>query len=300
MKNKSIALFAILVSGMFVVSGLFSLSAFAAKPQETIDWSNGFPSGEHFNLNIHGKKINYACNSTPGGNSVFVPEYGNSLIQLIQNKKSSVSELYVRDPCSFGPNDPAKVQIPKGEYQVYARILAKPGKSKIGDERSVIFYPKLIDACNDNLTAPIDGFGDYVNCSSDSLIGLGVVTSNGVFVKDSQNLERIAPVKGANKAAEITDMFKWTGWICNESADTNGDGEITIEDVPISFDSNVDGVIDETELENYLLNQNCQLVEEPKWIFDIADLVVYGWDYQNNGAKLVQVRFYPLKTTVFA
>jgi hypothetical protein len=31
----------------------------------------------------------------------------------------------------------------------------------------------------------------------------------------------------------------------------------------------------------------------PLWIFDIADLVVYGWDYQNRGSKLVQIRFYP-------
>ena len=29
------------------------------------------------------------------------------------------------------------------------------------------------------------------------------------------------------------------------------------------------------------------------WIFDIADLVVYGWDYYNSGAKLIQIRFYP-------
>jgi len=35
------------------------------------------------------------------------------------------------------------------------------------------------------------------------------------------------------------------------------------------------------------------------WIFDIADLVVYGWDYKNDGAKLVQVRFYPVGATKF-
>ena len=32
-------------------------NAFAKKPQAVIEWSNGFPSGEHANLNIHGKKI---------------------------------------------------------------------------------------------------------------------------------------------------------------------------------------------------------------------------------------------------
>jgi len=39
--------------------------AFAKKRQEVIDWSNGFPSGEHANLNIHGKKLDpfYNCDN---------------------------------------------------------------------------------------------------------------------------------------------------------------------------------------------------------------------------------------------
>src|SRR3989338_2462822 len=66
-----------------------------AKPVPVIQWSNGFPSGEHFNLNIHGKKADFACNPTPGGNSVFVLEYGQSELQFIQNKRSSLTNLYV-------------------------------------------------------------------------------------------------------------------------------------------------------------------------------------------------------------
>ena len=290
---KAAFLIAFLVIGISGLSGISSVMA--AKPQAVMEWSNGFPSGEHYNLNIHGKKDGYTCNSTAGGGSVFVPEYGDSLIQLIQNKKSSVSGLYVHDPCSFGPDDPAKVQLPKGEYQVYTRILAKPGNDKKGEERSVIFYPKLLDACNDNVTSPIDGFGNYINCSNDSLIGLGIVTANGVFNTDSQELVRSAPVKGKNKAVEITDMFRWSGYACNETVDTNGDGEITVDDV--TADLNGDGLIDENDLAIYL-DQECQLFEDT-WIYDIADLVVYGWDYKNNGAKLVQVRFYPVKTTEF-
>ena len=34
---------------------------FAAKPQDVIAWSNGYPSGAHFNLNVHGKKDGYNC-----------------------------------------------------------------------------------------------------------------------------------------------------------------------------------------------------------------------------------------------
>jgi len=43
---------------------------------------------------------------------------------------------------------------------------------------------------------------------------------------------------------------------------------------------------------------NCTPLDS-EWVFNIADLVVYGWDYQNNGSKLLQVRFYPVETTTF-
>ncbi|NHJ32001.1 MAG: hypothetical protein FK732_03980 [Asgard group archaeon] len=269
--------------------------AVAPKPERVIEWSNGFPSGPHFNLNIHGKKEGFNCDPTPGGGSVFVPEYGTSEIQLIQNKKSSLSELYVWDPC--GMTDPAKVQLPKGEYQVYARILAKP--RKVDEERSVIFYPKLIDACNDNVETPIDGFGDFIDCSDESLIGLGVVTSNGVFDKESQYLERISPVKGNNKAVKITEMFEWSGYACDEIYDTNNDGEITVDDVPGLTDINGDLIINEEDLKLYLAGEESCEYFEHEWIFNIADLVVYGWDYHNSGSKLVQVRFYPTEETEF-
>jgi len=265
------------------------------KPADVIAWSNGFPSGEHFNLNIHGKKADYTCNASSGGGSIFVNEYGQSLIQFIQNRKSGIAALSVIDPCSMSANDPAKIQLPYGEYQVYARILAKPGNTKTGENRSVIFYPRLIDACNDNVTAPIDGFGDLIDCSSESLIGLGLVTSGGVFDKDSQYLERIVPLKGANKATEITEMFKWSGYACSEAFDINADGQITLADV--SADLNADGVIDQADLDLYLALNCAEYTHE--WIFNIADLVVYGWDYYNSGSKLVQVRFYPLATTTF-
>ena len=90
----------------------------AGKPAEVVMWSNGFPSGPHFNLNIHGKKDGYSCDSTSGGGSVFVPEYGESEIDIVQNKRSSVTELTVHDKCASFDSNPALVQLPAGEYQV--------------------------------------------------------------------------------------------------------------------------------------------------------------------------------------
>ncbi|MBI2916742.1 MAG: hypothetical protein HYY01_02005 [Chloroflexi bacterium] len=272
--------------------------ALAEKPAAVVQWSNGYPSGEHFNLNIHGKKPNFSCDPTSGGGSVFVPEYGTAEIDYVQNKRSSVTELTVRDPCAGFDGDPALVQLPAGEYQVYARILAKPHKS--GEPREVVFYPKLVEACNDTGS---DTFGDAVDCSGSFLLGTGVITSGGVFDLESQTLIRST---GKSKAVDVTALFQWSGYACDQAYDTNGNGEIDLGDLPtadldgdgfMDGDLDKDGDLDQADLDLYLAANCTQFTNE--WVFNIADLVVYGWDYQNNGSKLLQVRFYPLSTTQF-
>jgi hypothetical protein len=292
----------------------------ADKPVDVVMWSNGFPSGPHFNLNIHGKKDDYNCDPTSGGGSVFVPEYGDSEIDFVQNKRSSVNELTVHDKCAGFDDDPALVQLPAGEYQVYARILAKPLKDD--EQRDVVFYPKLVEACNDtlsaldtngngvidlgDLSADLDGDGDIdeddlalyyefpdaVDCSDSFLLGTGVVTSGGVFDMDSQELIR---TKGKSKAVDVTELFQWSGYACDQIYDVNGNGEIDLGDLSADLDG--DGDIDEDDLQIYL-DMSCTF-QDSVWIYDIADLVVYGWDYKNNGAKLLQTRFYPVDTTTF-
>ncbi len=195
------------------------------------------PEWEHFNLNIHGKKDDYNCDPAAGGGSVFVPEHGDSQIDIVQNKRSSVTELTVHDKCGSFDGDPALVQLPAGEYQVYARILGKPQKE--GESREVVLYPKLVEACDDTLS---------------------VLDTNGNGVIDRGDL------------------------------DTDGD------DIP-DQDLDGNGVVDDADLTLYL-GTYCTSFDSA-WIYDIADLVVYGWDYMNNGAKLVQTRFYPVNSTTF-
>lgn len=130
-----------------------------AKPQssgsgkDVIALSNGFPSGEHFNLNIHGKKDSFTGDSTPGGKSVFILEYGESTIQYVSNKKSSVTELTVLDPLAEAfDGDPAKVQLPSEQqgYYVFGRILAKPNNGQLEPVSSIILWPnEVVEACND-------------------------------------------------------------------------------------------------------------------------------------------------------
>jgi hypothetical protein len=200
----------------------------------------------------------------------------------------SLDGLLVRDACGGFDGDAAQVQLPAGEYQVYARILAKP--SKAGEPREVVFHPRLVEACHDSGTA---NFSEAVSCDESFLLGAGVVTSGGVFDLDSQSFTRNS---GKSKAADLTALFQWSGWACDQAHDTDGDGAIGLGDLPGDLDG--DGDLDDADLAAYLA-ANCTH-HDSTWIHDLADLVVYGWDWKNHGAKLVQVRFYPLASTDFA
>jgi hypothetical protein len=96
------------------------------------------------------------------------------------------------------------------------------------------------------------------------------------------------------------------------------DGAIDIYDVPIddydddtnteeSRDYNNDEIIDEDDVEDWLDDMAAQdqplawyfTEEEEKWIMNIADLVITEQGLVNDGAKLMQIRFYPVETTTF-
>ncbi|MFC1944816.1 hypothetical protein ACFLX5_04950 [Chloroflexota bacterium] len=311
----------VVVITLVIVTILGTSAALAAKPQEVIEFSNGYPSGAHYNLNIHGKKDGFTGDATSGGNSVFIAEYGESTIQIVSNKKASLTELSVLDPlaeCFDG--DPAKVQLPSKElgYYVFARIHGKPNNgSKDGDPSSIILYPNpVLQVCND--TDPENPeFPGYTEPPYDSLLALGLVTTRGVYELTEQGLERFDDSsaekgKGKSKALDITGLFMWTGYVCDASLDTNGpegipDGVIDEYDVPIEYDlavngGNENGYIDQTELDNWLADQvlagNATYYNN-EWVFNIADLVVQDQTINNDGTKLLQIRFYPVATTEF-
>lgn len=67
--------------------------------------------------------------------------------------------------------------------------------------------------------------------------------------------------KGNPKPLDISDIFRASGWI-----DTDASG---------TFDPTID-----TSFDNV-------------WVFNVPTLLSYLWDYDNQGLKLMQVRFYP-------
>lgn len=340
MKNKLLIAFG---AGMLVF-GLVSMVQ-AAKPQssgsgkDVIAMSNGFPSGLHFNLNIHGKDDDYNCNQTTGGNSVFIPLYGQSEIQYVSNKKSTINQLMVVDSCSndfLSPpdDDPIKVFLPQkvqpdellapidsGGYYVFGRILSKPnnGQNQECDGvncSNIILYPNsVVDACNDS-GVDSDAFGEYTDCEGD--LALGLIVGQNLYVANpsEEQYVRFDPEsdggKGKSKATDMTRFFTYTGWVVDETLDATLDGTIDINDIPFGdYDSdsltpddqdyNNDGNVDGLDVEAWLTDQEGIFAWYivEDWILNIADLVVTEQGLVNDGTKLLQIRFYPRETTEY-
>lgn len=309
---KRILISSLAVAGL-VLGGLqgpwIPSPAQAAKPVDVIQWSNGFPSGPHLTLNVHGKKADFATSETctdglPGGGSVFIGEgttstAAESEIQL--RAKKGLTELTAIDECSFAATgDPALVEMPSGiEYQVYARALGKPAQ-KGSTAPKVIFFPKLLGACK-YASTDLNGDGVVDENDLDCLIGLGTTT----FDSTGETLER---TRGKNTATDITALFQASFSACYESADQDGDGDVDLDDVILSDTDGVgvqgdldgDGLVDADDLAIYVANPlNCVTYSNAS-IFTIADLITYGWDVANYGTKLVNVRFYDPRSTAFS
>jgi len=266
----------------------------ATSPGQDVN-PNGFPSGPHYNLNIHGKKADFTCpaiqldeNGDPiYGNSIFIPEDGLGIEILTESgsgkgkKTEAITELQVTDPCSKPfDNDPAVLQLPpnaKG-YEVYARALAKPT-----DNPWMTVTP--------NLVSVEDEYGN-------DLVYLGLVTSDG-FTTPYATFSR---TKGHSKAVPITDLFEWTGSVCYFDNSYCLDATCTSTSLCCT-DADLDGVYESCEP-----NPNLLLCPEGsvdttafcttytnEWVFNIGDFVTYLWDMENAGLKLLQVRFYPVQ-----
>jgi len=292
----------VVVSVLVLVALVLGASiAMAAKPQhagednQLIPRPNGFPAGPHYNLNIHGKKADFACNDTPGGGSVFVPEYGPATIEYVSNKKGHLTELIALDPCAGFDGDPAKVQLPyEAEgYYVFGRILGKPNNSSNdGDASSVILYPNVVvQACN--CTGDETAFGDLTECPDDPLLALGLIVRQDVYVAENETYVRFEPGvtkgKGRSKATEITRLFTYVGWVVHEGLDignsTSGwcgnvtdpepDGQINDCDVPTdAWDIIIDEGFDPNLYDEHPIfgndNDSIDIIEE--WLAYNADL----------------------------
>jgi hypothetical protein len=329
MKRVLIIAVSVLMVAALVVT---ALPVLAAKPPQVITVSNGFPSGMHFNLNIHGKNPETFTTPSPPpydppyGNSIFIPEYTEPYapitIECISNKKGG-TDFGVIDPYAMPTlwsdgttltgytfaddlaqfNLPYKIQTDDGiidsnGYYVYGRIHGKPnnGNNLPDGESNIIVTPSpLLQVDSDGIT-----------------FAAGLVTTKGSYVADdSGTFKRFDDTssiengkgKGRSIARNITDMFMWTGWVVDGSLDDNEDGVIDFLDVPAAYDTLTPfGEITQEEFDNWLTDMadlGLARYYEDWWVFDIADIVIQSWGIKNDGTKLLQIRFYPVATTKF-
>lgn len=305
---------------MFMVA-LSLGQSLATKPGETVN-PNGFPSGAHYNLNLISKMMNFQCpeqeyylqistvasesthhvgelvETCPEevgttcepttipiyGNVIFVPDTGAGIQIYMQSgsgkgsKTATITQLQVIDPCTGFPGEgAATLQLPPNPngYDVYARALAKPT-----DNPYMVITPDLIAVEDEN---------------GNDLIYLGLVTDQG-FVTPTQTLTRS---KGKSTAVPITGLFEWTGSVIYFDDSYCVEGNCT-EASKCCIDADMNGVyencvdpIDGLCQEGYGMVSAYEVQYTDEWVFNIGDFVTYLWSLENNGLKLLQVRFYP-------
>jgi hypothetical protein len=304
--------------------GFFCGTAFAVKPGNDVN-PNGFPSGAHYNLNIIGKKAEFQCpeqeyylvitevsidsshlagelvktcpdendiaceptNTPIYGNVIFVPESGTDIEILMQSgsgkgsKTSTITELQVIDPCTGFPGEgAATLQLPPNAngYDVYARALAKPT-----DNPYMVISPALIAVEDEN---------------ENDLMYLGLVTDRGFVTSSTDPLVR---TKGKSTAVPITGLFLWSGSIMYFDNYYCLEEDNCVEAQKCCIDEDQNGTYDECVApteglcpdETYELLTVYEVEYTEEWVFNIGDFVTYLWNLENNGLKLLQVRFYP-------
>jgi len=99
----------------------------------------------------------------------------------------------------------------------------------------------------------------------------------------------------------LITLYDWQAY----HPDSNGDGMLDETDVLPGAELYVadldnDGVISVNEWLEYQDSLGTVVhYDTPIWMFDLADIVVAQQEVQNDGAKLLQVRFYPVATTQY-
>jgi hypothetical protein len=335
-----------ILGAVFTIGFGDDMAAFAAKSKEVMDKSNGYPSGFHHNLNVHGTDPTNPpdCTYEPDSNSVWVANADNppggidertqNTIEYFSNtKKNQSSDYEVRDPCSESlDGDPARVRIPYDSegYYVYARV---PSNHQNSPDSSLTMIPSPYVTTCDLSEDPNGSFDDLEHCEESTdpdLALLGYVSSQGVYDYDTQS-ETFEEVdnstneqgkgKGKSKATDISGLFYWTGYVCEEDGldgtvnyvldtyDLDNDGVLDVDDVPISYDgsdgSTPNGTIETSELMIWMAdiiaadaNLNCTFVDN-EWVLTIGDLTTVDHQIINDGVKLWKLRFYPVATTTF-
>jgi len=227
------------VSAMLVGTLILWISpAMAGQPQGVIINGNGYPSGPHFNLNVHGKNPGTFLyeEGLSGLKSVFIDEYGELTTQYVTNKKSNITGLMVQEPCAgcFNdpPNDtPAKVVLPdeREDLYVFSRVRAiSDNEQNSSNPDSIRFHSNLLGNARNDLDPAIPDFPFSIESPDAQLLKL---ESNNIRYVHNTTPEEfviydLATAKGKTKPSDVTRLFKWLGsFFAASILDENADGK---------------------------------------------------------------------------
>ncbi|MDW7660931.1 MAG: hypothetical protein SCL54_05800 [Bacillota bacterium] len=224
---------------------------------------NGAPSGAHYNLNIIGVSNPKTADMTDSsGHVIFVPLNGKAKIELSEAPEGESFKVLDAN----GTDGPAMFQLPAPGLDPYN--LADPGDADTISDYSVFVRP---------LGKP-GGWTTITTCAElvDSTFA-GLLTKE--FSSVLNDMDGIAYASIEQVGQDITMRTK------GKTNFTNVTAEMLTILFKVEVMETVDGVV-----EYYT-----EYIRVP-----IFSDIIQGeyWDYDNQGLKLLQVRFYPVGTDV--
>ncbi len=221
----------------------------------TTETGNGAPSGEHYNLNIIGVSNPKNVNmDQAAGNVIFVPLVGKIGIKLYEGADFAVLD-------KNGTDGWASFQLPDPGLDPY--VVGNVGDADVMSDYSVFVR---------SVGTP-GGYATITTCAD-------VVQSellNFLSAQDAKVLNKAAELGGVASIEQVgqTVTLRDSG----KSTFENVTAQLLTIVLQIAVDVNGDGVFEQT-------------VYARVPIFDDMLQNEY-WEYDNNGLKLLQVRFYP-------
>lgn len=241
---------------------------------------NGAPSGAHYNLNIIGMSKEKTADMTGNnGHVIFVglgssknaEDFVTTRIYLSDSEESDDSDADFRVLDANGTDGEASFELPKPGYDAY--VVGDPGNADISSDYSIYIRPlgkpggqSTITTCAD--LADQDALYSLLDKAGQKVIQNEIDDVTGAYCSVEQvgtevTMRRKGKSTFVDVTAELTSIVLKI-WV-DLNADTfEDDGEIFFVRVPI-FDD-----IIENEY----------------------------WKYDNNGLRLLQVRFYPIGTEI--
>jgi hypothetical protein len=221
---------------------------------------NGAPSGPHYSLNIIGTSEKTMNDDIAAGNVIFVLLDGKTKISLVEGEEFAVLDKNGTD------QDGATFQLPDPGLDPF-------DLEDVGDADTVADYSVYVRP----LGKP-GGFSTITTCAD----VLESELSDFFSGKDVKVLNMAADLGGVCSIEQVGEEI--TLRESGKSSFTNVTAELLTVVLQVEIDDDGDGQFDET-----------RTVRVP--IFDDILENEY-WEYDNDGLRLLQVRFYPLPTDV--